>query len=516
MRSTIFSLCLAFLLQSTPRTTISGVVLDWENERPVPGVQVSVLAVALPGGSGLRATTDGDGKFTVNQATPGDYILSTSKEDYGPARVGGIALTGNVRIRINIKAGEPIQGLQILIAKSAVITGRILDSNGRPIPRTRVAMMRKTYDDTGAAGMIAAGNAVTDDRGEYRAFGLDMGEYFLFVDSVSLGNVVTVPTYYPGTNNPSLASAITVKARAEIHLGDMAVSTQKGASVRLHIANMTGQIPQLMNVEVRRDGVIIANRAIPAPLAIDEFSLDSLSPGKYEFSVGLQGSDGFFFSHAEMRVDDAPVDTNIVVNKGWKVSGRVDAQSADGTLRPVARIQTTLGTPGSADTSWAASKVDGTFVLTGVSEGLRRVRVAGLPLDTYLLSVREGDHDVLNGGIQIEGDKSIRVLIGTSGGSINGTMVNSENNKIAFGVVALIPDEPYRMENYRYRSATGDQNGEFVIRGIAPGTYHLFAWRELPGAAYRNTEYMQKYEGQGVALKIEQGERVTLDHVLIR
>jgi hypothetical protein len=244
-----------------------------------------------------------------------------------------------------VKAGEVLRGLRIHIAKSGVITGRVLDTNGRPVFRARVAAMRKFYDENGTAGLTLTRNSGTDDRGEYRVFGLEAGEYYVFVDSVPLGEVSTIPTYFPGTSEASQASPVVVKVGDEIRLADLTLPSQKGASIRLHIENMTGQTPQLMNVEVRKDGVTVANRGIPSPMAMDVFSLNSLSPGIYEFAVGLYGTEGFTFSHASVRLDDSSVDANVTVHKGWQVNGRIEAQSLDGTRRPLAGVQVMLGTP---------------------------------------------------------------------------------------------------------------------------------------------------------------------------
>jgi len=48
-----------------------------------------------------------------------------------------------------------------------------------------------------------------------------------------------------------------------------------------------------------------------------------------------------------------------------------------------------------------------------------------------------------------------------------------------------------------------DVNGKYELRGIAPGSYHLFAWTELEGGAYRNADFMKEFEGMGTPIKIE-------------
>jgi protocatechuate 3,4-dioxygenase beta subunit len=514
LKRAILSLFLSFIFQTSTLTTIDGVVLDSDDDRPVSGVLVSIPS-SQPGTT-LSATTDTDGRFTINSAGPGRFPLTTIKDGYSPARADGRMLPGNSGIALTVKAGEPIRGLRIHIAKVGVISGRVFDTSGRPVTRARVAVLRKYYDDNGAAGLTNSGVTSTDDRGEYRVFNLEAGSYFVFADSVSIGDTATAPTYFPGTPDPILASAITVKAGSEVRLADLTVPVLKGASVRLHIDNKAGELPPLMNVEVRKNGAMITNRGIPAPLPMDVFSLNALSPGTYSFAVGLQEPDGFFFGQVEVQVDDSPVEANVTVHKGWRVRGHVDEKLADGTLRPVGGVRTTLGYSDSANTSSATSAADGNFVLTGVSEGLRPVRVSGLAPNAYILTAQEGESDILVAGIRVKGDTSVNIVVGTSGGTIKGTIVNSDGNKIGGGIVALIPDESNRAKNYLYRTASSDQNGEFAIAGIAPGPYHVFAWRELAGAAYLNADFMKPYEGQGMEVKVDAGGTLTLARVPIQ
>jgi hypothetical protein len=77
--------------------------------------------------------------------------------------------------------------------------------------------------------------------------------------------------------------------------------------------------------------------------------------------------------------------------------------------------------------------------------------------------------------------------------------------KLADAVVVLVPDPPLRSAGLRYRTAISDVNGKFELRGIAPGSYHLFAWTELEGAAYRNADFMKDFEGKGVPIKVVEG-----------
>jgi hypothetical protein len=78
-------------------------------------------------------------------------------------------------------------------------------------------------------------------------------------------------------------------------------------------------------------------------------------------------------------------------------------------------------------------------------------------------------------------------------------------------VVAILPDPPLRAAGPLYRASQTDVNGKFTLRGISPGSYRLFAWSEIDGAAYRNAEFMKAFEERGTPVRIENGQRLSLD-----
>ena len=70
---------------------------------------------------------------------------------------------------------------------------------------------------------------------------------------------------------------------------------------------------------------------------------------------------------------------------------------------------------------------------------------------------------------------------------------------------ALMPDD--RGQKALMISRNTDANGVFEIKA-APGSYHLYAWMELDGAAYRNEEFMKKCDDRGTAVRIDKDGKV--------
>jgi hypothetical protein len=88
---------------------------------------------------------------------------------------------------------------------------------------------------------------------------------------------------------------------------------------------------------------------------------------------------------------------------------------------------------------------------------------------------------------------------------------DSKDQAIADAVVALVPDAPLRGAAPLYRSVIADFRGDFELRGIAPGQYHLFAWSELEGAGYRNPEFLKPFENRGKPIRIETTDQIKTD-----
>jgi hypothetical protein len=53
-----------------------------------------------------------------------------------------------------------------------------------------------------------------------------------------------------------------------------------------------------------------------------------------------------------------------------------------------------------------------------------------------------------------------------------------------------------------YKTATTDDKGHFIIRGVAPGLYTALAWESVLPGAYQNAEFLDKYQSRGRAINV--------------
>jgi hypothetical protein len=59
-----------------------------------------------------------------------------------------------------------------------------------------------------------------------------------------------------------------------------------------------------------------------------------------------------------------------------------------------------------------------------------------------------------------------------------------------------------------YKTGTTDAVGKFVVRGIAPGSYKVFAFQGIAGGEFYNSRFLSKYEFRGKSINVSQGGTV--------
>src|SRR6185369_12889148 len=171
---------LALLLQVST-ITVKGQVLNGQTREPLSGVEVYFGAA---GKRMMSTATDGEGRFSL--AVPeGTYSVSLKKPGYVPPRAAipiGSDETGSVGL---IDIDDTSRELHFKMIRGGVITDRVFEPDGRPAAQKKVSLKQRSYDENGVPSMsIIAGSTVVDDRGEYRFFGIEAGDYYLSADSV--------------------------------------------------------------------------------------------------------------------------------------------------------------------------------------------------------------------------------------------------------------------------------------------------------------------------------------------
>jgi len=550
--------------QSSERGSIEGTVTRSGSGEPIPGARVTLgVTVATSPGSGAATApspaqsatplgsvspstvTDGQGKFSFRDLYPGAYRVSAgangyAKQEYGQRTFGGPGTP------IIVGARQAVKDVEIELVPGGNITGRIRDNAGQGVVGVQIQLLRPLYNLNGAKTYQPAGTARSDDRGEYRLFWITPGRYLVLagtaLNGVSGSNVGSPneisgdgvpPTYYPGSQDLAQAGTVDVKAASEIGGVDIFVNRQSPYRIRGRVIDArTGQTPASVNLTL---GTITATGAINYSSFSQSynpqdgsFEIRDVTPGPHLLraqpsvsnvvtpnNAGIASSIGNISATAQLVFNVVSDMDGIVLmlTNGASLSGRIILEAATGTGTPpltAFRVQLRssldgLITPnlGGPQPQSQPTSAEGSFRIENVLPGEYRFSISALPESVYVKQAHYNQIDILDKPIVFSTSESgsLEVVLSTRGGEINGTVAADNRSSVQGSTAVLIPDRQ-RDRFDLYKSTTVDANGNFSIRGIAPGDYHVFVWEAIDPYAYFDPGFLRQNDGKGTPIHV--------------
>src|SRR3954470_16125285 len=157
---------------------IRGRVVRADTGEPLRRVQVRVDEWSTADHSGPAATmTDAQGRYELTQLPPGRYQLKATRGDYVEVAYGQRRPFERGR-PVELREGAVLQNIDFALPPGAVITGRVVDETGEAFAHVSVSLERRRYID-GAKRLVAQSDSSTDDRGDFRIFGVPPGDYVI-------------------------------------------------------------------------------------------------------------------------------------------------------------------------------------------------------------------------------------------------------------------------------------------------------------------------------------------------
>jgi hypothetical protein len=391
------------------------------------------------------------------------------------------------------------------------------------------------------------------------------------------GGEISVTTFYPGVMDP--ASAVAVDLRPGVELTGINIQMMTAVPAKIS-GRLTLAVPASTDTRTAAVAVMpratkgLTNAATRMPITPRDdgtFEIPNLPPDIYDLiasypmaaqtgwgpetplslatptRVTASPAAGSAWAFGRTTVDVRNSNMNnvaIVVSKGVDLKGRllIDGKPSAANIRISVQPESfgfsdydhvmsgTLRAIGGFEAPIAA---DGSFTIPRLPEGRYRFwvglrgmtpgRGAQAPLPTlpetsYIADIRQGNVSVYDNGLVVgrEPLNPVEVLINTSSGNLEGTVLNAELKPAAAITVVLIPPENRRQNPALYPWARSDAQGRFTMMNLAPGRYTVFAWENTRSGAYRNAEFLAKYFGRGTAVNIEAGARATASVNVIR
>jgi hypothetical protein len=419
------------------------------------------------------ATTSPNGVFEFTELPAGRYTLTASKTGYLTLQYGQRRPLEPGK-PIDLAAGQVLTSLDFALPRGSVITGRVVDEFGEPVPDANVQAMRFQYVSGQRQLMPAGRMAQTDDIGQFRVFGLAPGEYYVaatvrtqgagraiaaeVLDRVQGNAGVAVelatglqggaivagtpdgnfqffggepvestgyaPTYYPGTTNATEAQRITVGVAEEVPGITFSLSP-------VRLSRISGTVLDSEGAALARGGVMLRpNRGGPVLLRGNvsggaimngRFNLAGVPPGDYLLQVGAGGPNRTEGDFASVPVTVAGSDIEglvISMSKGGTIAGRVILSGSNSAVNP-SSLQINV-TSTNAGLNSAGPGIGGGFASSRVSNtgtfelrglsGTVLFRVNPLPSGWTLRSIRLNGEDITDVPYEFKGGETLSGL----------------------------------------------------------------------------------------------------------
>ncbi|PYV84524.1 MAG: hypothetical protein DMG05_24485, partial [Acidobacteria bacterium] len=287
----------------------------------------------------LTAKTNSEGDYEFKEVKPGRYQLRANRNGYVSQAYGQKASDPRMSqgTILRVRAGETLGEIDLKLVRGGVIEGRVLDSDGEPVAHTQV-MMERYMTLEGKRTLRPMEGGSTDDRGQFRIFGIAPGKYYVSARYHNWGmedqsDSTYPPVYFPGTLRAQEAARIEVVAGSEIHGIDIALTESKAFSISGKAFRVDGRPAvetMLTSSRVEEDewgGWTSRGGLMDAE---GNFKLGGLLPGRYRIVAESRRGEKPQMASATVDLGNEDV-SNVVLalGEGGEISGKVIVEGGD-------------------------------------------------------------------------------------------------------------------------------------------------------------------------------------------
>jgi hypothetical protein len=490
-------------------TVVYGTLTSSTTHAPIGGVQVML---ERQGGSDYSAETDAAGAFRITGIAAGEYKFNFRTNDFlGPPA------NHPARKPLRIAAsGDPIH-TDIELVPVGRIRGRVLDSEGRPMPRIGIQMRRLH----GGGGSMSG----TDDDGRFTISGLGPGAYVLSAEPDNRsgsgkgpapkqlappqedGPTVWAPTFFPNVTEQSMAQPIVIRGGSDLAGFDIRVRAVPVRRVRGTVVNDDGTPLPKAHVQIGRDGTFFTTETAVTANDRGEFEFPAVRAGAWHLSGSartLKGASSLTVGREEIEGIRlrlvAPFALTGFVDRADPRDAKGQRQVSTVQLLPTARLDD-LATV-------ATHEQDGSLRFPAVYPGRYEIRPTPPPSPgSYLESVRLGETDVTNKPVDlVDGSQLLRVTYKSDGGRVRGTVEKGEGS-----MIAVVPQDPALLHWLFIATSPCGANGSFEVAGLRPGAYYVFAFdRIVEDWALQDQSFLNTVMSRAERVVVKTGEATTV------
>lgn len=480
-----------------------------------------------------RVTTDADGRYRFTNLAAGTYRVNILSPGYIIFGTSDLVRNGQ---QVMLKDGEAVERIDFTLTRGGVITGKVVNSNNRPVIGEGVTLM--TIDDAGQQTPFnppnGGGGMRTDDRGVYRVYGLPPGKYLVSAGQgdgrgggpgFMAASRSYLRTYHPEVTDVTQATPITVEAGKEVTEVDIRLVSLETFAAAGRVVDATTGNPVvgvlIGHSSVRGGGRGGQMQAPGGPGSTDGtsgeegvFRIEGLARGRYSVYVAQDSQNPatseYYSEPATFEIATTDVTgLEIKLQRGASVTGTVVVDGSNdpnvlANIRVNAMVRGNgagggMGGGGRANNSAQVSS-NGLFRVSGLAPGRVNLNVNDAnnpgPFSGLQVLRIEKDGADLQSGLEVaqgEAVMGVRVVVAYGNSTIRG-IVRVEGG-------TLTPDLRLMVTARRTDAPNGggggggrgggfggggvmpgqvDANGQFQISQLVAGTYEVTV-QAMPG-----------------------------------
>ncbi len=523
---TLLQSCALLRAQSAPpdrsatpdaKFKIAGTIVSSLSGTPLGNARVSVFDTSNPADAVWMITSE-NGRFEFGSLKRGKFSLQGAKRGFVRA---AYEQHEQFSTAIVTGAGFDTENLVLRLTPLAFLGGKVIDESGDPVRNARVML----YVENNQAGMnriTPADGGSTDDQGSYEFAALAPGNYYLSVAARPWYAVhpVSSPAEGAGNSSPDVARSLDVAYPTTYYNGSIDADAATPISIKggdhLQVDIHVNPVPALHLVfHVANDGQqgfsppVFQKRVFDSLEYVQSDGAQFVAPGVYEltgvpagkYSVRLrEPKSGQLqqFSEMELVKDGQELDTS--------------------RSEPAARVKLSVKMPGpeplpkqlhlalqdSRRQNVAFKPVDpaGEAIFEDLPAGQYAIRVFSPAKPYSVVRASSPGVEISGHDLNVTPGASLNLAVFLVGGVVTVEGFAKRGDKPVAGVmVALVPKDP-ESHLEMFRRDQSDLDGSFVLRGVIPGTYTIFAVEDAWGFQWMQPGVLERYVQHGQNLTI--------------
>jgi Carboxypeptidase regulatory-like domain len=491
----------------------------------------------------VQTLTDEEGRFQL-QSIPCDWGLPLGVRANGFVEQAEESELGPSYPRPpepQFRSQHKITGIEIKMVPTGVIAGKITDAHGNPVECAHVTVVL-AYPSSDPRGWLNPyRETVTDDLGRYRLFDLPAGEYYVAVQTRTAQPIPALPAspadlrlsgaspgvsvspyiYYPHATTPGAATLVRLAPGEQSAATDFSLSpvptyeisgTVQGTAWR---RTADGKVRLILLPAKGAFGISQQEGDVVQPGDSGHFRILGVPSGSYVLWAVLPAGTARYAAYLPITVAHADVaGVTLDPQGGWTVHGHLTVEGERQSYFRY-RIIAERGEAGFLFDRVQANDVHSgdSFELKGMFPGLYRIRMDMIPQSAYLKSATFGSQDVRTNLLEIPQHKpagTLELVLSWDGAQIQGTVLGPNGRPAPFATVVLAPAPRLRRDAALFRSVPTYSGGHFLLQGIPPGKYTLFAWDKIAYGAFLQPGFLDGVAGHGVTIAVAAGQKQTV------